>query len=53
MLKKNTPFPFFHLYKSFRGKRKKIHIISVLLVKVAQSCLNLRDPMDYTAQGIL
>ena len=45
--KKQTLLSFFHLYKSFRGKRKKIHIISVLLVKVAQSCLTLCDPMGY------
>ena len=36
------------------GKPKKVFIISFSVkVKVAQSCLTLCDPMDYTVHGIL
>ena len=40
------------LSKITQKEKDKYHIIS-LIVTVAQSCLTLCDPMDYTVHGIL
>ena len=40
-----SPVPTLHMLSS--------HISSPVKVKVAQSCLTLCDPMDYTVHGIL